>query len=186
MAKYLIVYGTKEGQTAKVAQHIADVIKQEGRTTDMYDVRKAPASLTIDGYTGVLIGSSIHYGQWSSDVRTFVRNNKSHIEAVPSAFFTVSLTAAKKDPEGATLANEWAQKFLDSTGWHPRTTVNFAGCLAYTKYGFCTKILMRCIASSQHQPTDTTKDHEFTNWNQVAEFAKTFVREAEESPPRQA
>jgi len=180
MAKYLIVYGTKEGQTAKIAQRIADTITKGGNNADIYDAKKAPATLSVDGYTGVLVGSSIHAGQWSTAVRNFVRKNQSGMDGIPSAFFSVSLAATGKD---TTRLNSQVESFFKATGWHPKTVENFAGCLAYTKYGFIMRFLMAQGARFQSQPTDTSKDHEFTNWDEVTQFATRFVEQSQRGPP---
>lgn len=179
MSKYLIVYGTKEGQTAKIAERIGDIIRQLGHTVDIFDARNTSKSLSVDGYNGILVGSSIHMMQWSNDARNFVRDNITPIKNVSSAFFSVSMAAAGKDPKAASGVNQWVQKFLDSTSWHPKTVGNFAGCLAYTKYGFITRWFMKSIAWAQNQPTDTSKDYEYTDWDQVKTFAEDFVQQTE-------
>jgi menaquinone-dependent protoporphyrinogen oxidase len=180
MSKYLIVYGTKEGHTAKIAQRISDVIRQHGHTIDIYDARKLPASLSLDGYNGILVGLSIHMFQWSSAARNFVRNNKHQLEITQSAFFSVSLTAANKDLNARSQLDYWIEKFFDATGWHPKVIGNFAGCLAYTRYGFFTRFVMKSIARSQNESTDTSKDHEFTNWEEVIKFAEDFVQQTQQ------
>ena len=183
MAKYLIVYGTEEGQTAKISQRIAEVITQEGHEVDVYDARKLPESLSIEGYAGVLVGSSIHMLQWSAAAHRFVCDNRARLDGVPSAFFSVSGAASSDDPKSKSIANlnSWVQKFFDTTGWHPKKTVNFAGSIAYTKYSFFTKLLQIAIAYSTNGPTDTSKDWEFTNWDNVTEFAKDFVQESQQA-----
>ena len=51
-----------------------------------------------------------------------------------------------------------------------------AGRLAYTQYGFLTRFIMKWIARRQGGPTDTTRDYEFTNWDNVTRLADTVVR----------
>jgi menaquinone-dependent protoporphyrinogen oxidase len=181
MSKYLIVYGTKEGQTAKIADKIGEVIRQHGLQADIYDARKVPTAFQFDGYTGALIGSSIHMSQWSSPALQFVRRYKIQLDKVPSAFFSVSMTAASPTPEERAKLNPYVQKFFDKSGWHPETVGNLAGSLTYTKYGFFTRWLMHRIARSKGEgaDTDTSHDIEFTDWEHVTRFADDFVNEAE-------
>jgi menaquinone-dependent protoporphyrinogen oxidase len=49
--------------------------------------------------------------------------------------------------------------------------VCFAGRLAYTKYGFLKRFLMKRIARKEGASTDTSRDHEFTKWSDVEQFA---------------
>jgi menaquinone-dependent protoporphyrinogen oxidase len=53
--------------------------------------------------------------------------------------------------------------------------VCLAGRLAYTQYGILTRLLMTWIARRQGGPTDTSRDHELTNWDEVARLADTVA-----------
>ena len=179
MSKYLILYGTKEGQTAKIADKIGEVVRHRGFQADIYDARKVPTTFQFDGYTGALVGSSIHMLQWSSPTIQFVRRYKTQLDKVPSAFFSVSMTAAGATPEERSKLDPYVQKFFDKSGWRPITVENFAGSLAYTKYGFFTRWLMQRIARSKGETTDTSHDVEFTDWEQVTKFADDFINKTE-------
>jgi hypothetical protein len=47
----------------------------------------------------------------------------------------------------------------------------FAGKLAYSRYGFFKRQLMRYIAWREGAPTDARRDYEFTDWTAVRRFA---------------
>jgi len=184
MSRYLIVYGTKEGQTAKIADKIGEVIRERGFEADIYDARKLPPTFQFDGYKGALVGSSIHMLQWSSPALRFVRRYKNQLDKIPSAFFSVSMTAASATPEERSKLDPYVQKFFNKSGWHPKVVGNFAGSLAYTKYGFFTRWLMQRIARSKGESadTDTSHDVEFTDWEQVTKFADDFINQVENQP----
>jgi menaquinone-dependent protoporphyrinogen oxidase len=57
----LVVYATKYGATAEIAQKIGKVLTQAGFHTDTL-----PANRVIDlsNYTAVVLGSSVYMGQW--------------------------------------------------------------------------------------------------------------------------
>src|SRR5271156_2762876 len=184
MSKYLIVYGTKEGQTEKIAQFIGDIITHQGHQADLYNARTLPNHFLLDGYTGIIVGSSVHMGYWSTETRQFIRKYHQELENIPSAFFSVSMAAASQDPSAATRLDRQVQGYLESTGWHPTKKVHFAGCLAYTKYGFFTRAMMKGIAKSTHESTDTSADHEYTDWDKVTEFVKDFMAETADAELR--
>ena len=179
MTKYLIIYGSKEGQTAKIAQFMGDIIVQDGHEVDLYNAKTFPEHLSLEAYTGILVGSSVHMGHWSTPTRNFIRKFNTQLESIPSAFFSVSMSATSPDSMATTRLDHQVQKYLKPTGWQPKNKVHFAGCVAFTKYGFFTKTMMRAIAKSQNQSTDTSQDHEYTNWDNVTEFVKGFMEEAE-------
>src|SRR5437762_3287184 len=126
MSNYLIAYGTKEGQTAKIANKIGEIIRQRGFQTEIYDAAKLPSNFRFDGYNGALVGSSIHMLQWSSPALQFARRHKTQLDKVPSAFFSVSMTAASATQEERSKLDPYVQKFFNKSGWHPTTNVNFA------------------------------------------------------------
>ena len=177
MSKYLIVYGTKEGQTARISDRIGGVFRQRGHSADIYDARKIPAGFKFEGYSGAVIGSSVHMGQYSSPVQQFVKRYKAQLDRVPSTFFSVSMQAASPTPEERTKLDPWIQKFLDKCDWHPKSQESFAGRLAYTQYGWFTKWIMKMINRSKdpEHAGDTSHDIEYTNWDQVTKFANDFV-----------
>jgi len=43
--------------------------------------------------------------------------------------------------------------------------------MAYTKYTFFLRWVTRLVSSRRGGPTDTSRDHEFTNWADVERFA---------------
>ena len=73
------------------------------------------------------------------------------------------------------------EKFFGDTGWHPRHWTIFAGALAYTKYNWFTRWVMKRIAQKAGGDTDTSRDHEYTNWPDVRNFAREVASEAAEA-----
>ena len=50
-----------------------------------------------------------------------------------------------------------------------------AGALAYSRYPLPVKWLMKRIAKQAGQSTDTSQDYEYTDWKQVALYAKRLA-----------
>ena len=67
MARICIPYATSEGQTAKIAAHVADVVRSHGHEADEVDL-KASRPGAPSGYDGVIVGSSIHMGHHDKHV----------------------------------------------------------------------------------------------------------------------
>lgn len=175
----LIVYGTKEGQTAKIAEHLGKQFLASGYQTNLINAKQIPKQFSFQGYNGVLIGSSIHMGSYSSAVSQFIRYYKDEIEKRPASFFSVSLSDASATPEERAQLDPYVKKFLNKAGWTPEKIGRFAGALAYTKYGWFTRFLMQKIATSKGQVADTSKDLELTDWEQVKNFGTEFLDQCE-------
>ena len=172
MSKIYIVYGTTEGQTARIADVMAQVILAHGDQVATVDVKQARDGLTA-GYDGVVVGASIHMGKHDKHAVEFVRHNRELLERVPSGFFSVSL-AAHGDLEEAEGYLEQSQQ---ETGWRPAKVALFGGALLYTHYGFLKRRLMKKIAGDKpgHLGTDTSRDYVYTEWDAVRGFAEEFL-----------
>ena len=119
----------------------------------------------------------MHVGGYQSFIRRFIQHHRQALERMPAAFFSVSLTEAYPHPEEKPRLKLLLAQFLQETGWHPQKRASFAGSLAYSKYGFLKRMIMRCIARKVGAPTNTSHDYEYTDWEAVTSFAEGFVAE---------
>jgi menaquinone-dependent protoporphyrinogen IX oxidase len=75
---------------------------------------------------------------------------------------------------------DYIERFEEETGWHPEKVGIFAGALLYSQYGFIKRRMMK------RKDTVTSRDYEYTDWNEVQrfteEFLKGFTRESARSP----
>lgn len=173
MASVLVAYATGEGQTAKVAERLVDHLVEQGHTADARAVDQMAGTVDFDPYDGVLVGASIHMGKHQGTVRTFASEHRDALAARPSGFFEVCLSAAG-DEERQADAARYVEEFVDETGWDPDVIGIFGGALRYSKYGFIKRRLMRRIAAEATGDTDTSRDYEYTDWDDVDRFATDF------------
>jgi len=175
MAHVLIVYGTTEGQTAKIAQHIADAGRRLGHTVDVVHAPEIAGDGAGPGaYDAAVVGASVHEGRYQRAVADFTKAHRDWLTARPSAFFSVSMAAASKNPEEVEEIRRIMGAFLESTGWAPAMTESFAGALKYTEYNWLKRMIMKQIAKHEGGATDTSRDYEYTDWVQVDAFAERF------------
>ena len=99
-----------------------------------------------------------------------------------TGFFSVSLSAAGNEKQKAD-ADRCLNEFLQQANWSPTIKTTCAGGLAYRKYGFLKRWMMKRIARDAGADTDTSKDHEYTDWQAVDTFVKDFLVHVE---PHQA
>jgi len=171
MTKILIPYATTEGQTAKIAEVIADVIRGHGAEVETVDVREVPDPIPA-GYDGVIVGASIHMSRHDARVVEFVQHNREPLDRLPSAFFSVSLAANGDLPN----AEAYVENFRQQTGWRPTKVGLFSGALLYRQYNFLKRHMMkRIVRDKPGMPTDSSRDYVYTNWDQVKRFAEDFV-----------
>ena len=170
MSSFLILYGTGEGQTAKIAERIAATIGERGHETSTIDVRDRPDSFTLEGYDAVIVGASVHVGKHQDAVRDFVTDNRDALSKMPTAFFQVSLSSANEEKREE--AAGYVEAFITETEWHPDRIGQFGGALRFSEYGFLKRLVMKQIAKDLLTEKRKPKgDIEFTDWDAVDAFA---------------
>ena len=171
----LIVYGTTEGQTRKIARFMADCINNRGETVTLIDSTDLPKDLDIEAFDAVIAAGSVHNGRHQAALFQFVRDHLVVLPDVPTAFISVSLSMASDDEEDRLDATACADRFLDAANWKPTVTHLVAGALRYTQYDFFKCWMLKMIASAKGESTDTSEDHEFTDWNDLETFTGAFL-----------
>nr|WP_156707613.1 flavodoxin domain-containing protein [Natronomonas sp. CBA1123] len=165
----MILYGTGEGQTAKIAERIAATIAERGHEASAIDVRDRPESFTLNEYDAAIVGASIHVGKHQDEVRDFVTENRDALSGMLSAFFQVSLSSANEEKHEE--AAGYVESFITDTGWHPDRIGQFGGALRFSEYGFLKRLMMKQIAkdllTEERKPGG---DVEFTDWDAVDAF----------------
>ncbi|HBV90282.1 menaquinone-dependent protoporphyrinogen IX dehydrogenase [Pantoea sp. B550] len=171
--KALILYSTRDGQTKKIASSIAEVIRQQ-QPCDVLDIQDATLPDWAQ-YDRVLIGASIRYGHFQPVVDKFVKLHLQALQQRTSGFFSVNLTARKPEkrlPE----TNAYTQKFLANSPWQPDCCAVFAGALYYPRYRWFDRVMIQLIMRMTGGETDSTKEVEYTDWQQVRTFANDFAQ----------
>lgn len=174
MFRILVVYGTTEGHTAKVATAIARTIDVSGASCDVFEA--GPTTPGPDGYDGVIVAASVHAGGYQRPVTAWARRHSALLNATPGAFVSICLGVLQKNPEVERDLQQILGRFLSETGWRPRTTTMVAGALAYSKYSWYVRWIMKRIAAKAGGDTDTSRDYEYTDWNALSRFTVQFVR----------
>ncbi len=67
------------------------------------------------------------------------------------------------------------ESFFTATGWRPEHVLPVAGATLYTQYNFLLRWVMKSIARKNGGSTDTTVDHEYTDWNKLDRFVEQFA-----------
>jgi len=176
MATVLIYYGTSEGQTAKIARHIGGSLAERGVEVEVVESPAVPP-LPLTDYSAVLVGDSIHVGNYHRPMLKFIAEHQQTLAKRPNGFFSVCLSAASKKPEEQAKAKAFVDEMMTQTQWHPDRVAVFAGGLAYSKYGLLKTWLMKRIAKSDLGDVDTSRDYEYTDWGSVDAFADGFYED---------
>ena len=167
-----LIYATVDGQTLKISNKIKEVLEANNQKIELYDINEFNKKIT--DFDKLVIGSSIRYGVHNEKIIEFINTNKPQLNTVKTAFFSVNLVARKPE-KNQPHTNPYVIKFFKKIDWKPTTVEVFAGNLDYTKYGFFDRIMIQFIMWMTKGPTNSKTKIEYTNWNQVTEFANKLI-----------
>jgi menaquinone-dependent protoporphyrinogen oxidase len=176
MSELPVFFATTDGQTRRIAEAFAAHARTLGIDSHAVDVRSAQArGFTWERARGVVLAASVHAGAHQGEAEAFVRRHLAELNDRPSMFLSVSLSIGSKRPDDVDAARRIAALFPAHLGWRVGRVVCVAGRLAYTKYGLVMRFIMRRIAAKAGGPTDTSRDHEMTDWDQLRTVASDLV-----------
>ena len=167
--KSLIIYSSTDGQTKK----ICEAIRENFNNKEFIEILSLEDAfhLNINNYDQIILGASIRYGNYKSNLFKFIKNNIEILEIKNNAFFSVNVVARKKEKDTPDT-NPYIKKFLKKTDWRPKKIEVFAGKVDYPNYNFFNKLVIRLIMFITKGPTDISQSYEFTDWIKVKKFSK--------------
>jgi protoporphyrinogen oxidase (EC 1.3.3.4) len=182
--KTLILFSTRDGQTREIASSIASELKELGIYADVVNLNRTE-DIPWQEYDRVVIGASIRYGHFHPALDRFVKKHMAVLNALPGAFFSVNLVARKAEKR-TPQTNSYTRKFLLNSPWQPDLSAVFAGALRYPRYRWYDRFMIRLIMKMTGGETDTRKEVVYTDWVQVANFAREIARLTTNSRAKQA
>ncbi len=170
----LIIFGTVEGHTRKVARTLSSTVQSLGHQATVFDAGDL-GDVDLDIADAVIVCAPVHMGAYPTAISHWLKTKAERLAGLPGAFVSVSLAAASPFPEEHAEIHDITNALFAQTGWKPMMVHQAAGALKYPQYDFLKRLLMKHIAYREGGPTDVTTDHEFTNWNALAAFAESFI-----------
>lgn len=172
--KTLMLFSTRDGQTREIAAYLCSQLNELGADTAMIDLNRTD-DIEWQLYDRVIIGASIRYGHFHPALDRFVKKHAAVLQSMPSAFFSVNLVARKPEKRSP-QTNSYTRKFLLRSPWQPDSCAVFAGALRYPRYGWFDRFMIRLIMKMTGGETDTRKEVVYTDWEQVAGFAREIAQ----------
>ena len=174
LPRVLVMYATTEGQTRKIAFALSETLRAANLDVDVVNAGGRFDPLPED-YHGVIVAAPVRAGRYPKDIRGWVRRHAEALGTRPTAFVSVCLSVLDKSPKAIAAIETMLQQFFEETRWRPTVTKVVAGALPYTRYNWITRWIMRRIVAKAHGDTDTSRDYEYTDWNDVRQFAHGFA-----------
>lgn len=176
MMKLLIVYATSEGHTASIANFMADIAETKGLEVKLLDSATLTKPLPDKDWDAAIVGGSVHQSTHQMSLRAFVQNNLKLLTQLPSAFFSVSLSAAVKDDMHQEEALSYVTAFLADVAWQPLETACFAGAIKHGEYDYFKEMVLRLLSRQLGGDTVKASDVSYTDWQGVKTFTEGFLQ----------
>ena len=167
-----IIYATVDGHTLKICNKLVKTIEEKGKKANLFTIDTF--NKNISDFDKLIIGSSIRYGVHHEKIIEFIKKNKSQLDTIKTAFFSVNLVARKPEKNTAET-NPYVVKFFKNITWKPTIVEVFAGMLDYKKYKTFDRIMIQFIMWMTKGPTDKNTKIEYTNWEKVKQFGERIA-----------
>lgn len=172
--KAIVVYGTRWGGTAGVAERIGDTLRREGYTVDVVDAKDHP--LSPDAYDLVVVGSGISAGRWTNEAAGYL---KRHAAALKDKWTALFASCRAGGDEG--LREQGRQGYLvkiaEKHGLSPVAYGLFGGLIDFTKsHGLLGNIMLNVAKKElREKGVDTSKPYDFRDWTQIEAWTREIA-----------
>ena len=170
----LVIYATVEGQSRKIADHVAGRLERVGEQVVIGDVGQEGYA-EPGRFAAVALCAPIHIGRYPERMVRFIQDWKPVLDAMPTALISVSLGITSDNEAEREEARAYPRKLERKTGWKAKVEHHAAGALKYAEYDFFKRWVMRRISEKEGRPLDTSRDYEFTDWAALNAFVDSFV-----------
>ena len=103
--KVQVVYASRHGGTAGIAQRIAEILRSEGADVTIADAADEPDAIGFDAY---VIGSGVQIGKWHKEGTEYLERNQATLAMQPVWLFSsgplTGLSTMKETEDPLTLA----------------------------------------------------------------------------------
>lgn len=162
MKKIAVIYASKTGTTEMISKEIANTIRDEQTLVDVKNIHDGLPENVLEGYDGLIIGSSVRMMKVLSEANGFLYKNKEILKTKPVSFFFIGITMKDETPEKRLKMMGFVQPTLDRIpDVNPKNIGLFAGVLNIFKFFPFLKIF---------GIKDAPKD--YRDWDKIREWAK--------------
>jgi menaquinone-dependent protoporphyrinogen oxidase len=181
--RILVAYGSTEGHTSALSEFVAARLTEAGHEVIVSDTGRNRPLPQPRNFDAAVLASSLHVGRYQASLVDYARTHHESLNAMPSAFISVSLSAAGENPDDWEGLETCLARFLHETGWKPKAIHHAGGAIRYSQYDFFKRLALKYIAARRGQKTVTSRDYDFTDYEGLKAFVAEFVSQAKPSPP---
>jgi menaquinone-dependent protoporphyrinogen oxidase len=170
-----LFYATRDGQSRRIAERIADRLIEKGINALPHDLAAAlPAAQGLAESRPVVVVAAVRYGRHLPEAQQFLAIYRALRDPPPLVLLSVNLTA-RKPGKNTAEGNVYLRKLIARNHLKPAFAAAIAGRLEYPRYGWLDKQAIRFIMLLTGGPTDPKTCVEYTAWNEVDGVARRIA-----------
>ena len=171
----LLLYGTTHGHTRKIATFMAGRLAEAGHQVVAVDSADIPDEIEVDAFEVVIVAASLYANGFQPAVVQFVTDHHHVLASRPSAFVSVSLSAAGDDPEDRRSLVRRVVQLRTDADWSPTVLTHVGGALPDGVDHTADAFLARWMARAGRAGGERDQ----TDWVALAAFVDDFVTRLE-------
>jgi menaquinone-dependent protoporphyrinogen oxidase len=160
----LITYATRAGSTVEVANVISEVLVSRNFMVDIKPVKAKPSLI---GYGAIVLGSAIHMGAWLPEMVEFIWENKSRLNKIPTAIFTVHILNTDEETNSRAARETYISPIHEMIS--PLHEAFFAGKVDFSTLAIPDRVIARAV-----QPKIGVHSGDFRDWNKIRYWSQTI------------
>lgn len=173
--KFLVGYASTEGQSRRIARHVADRLFDAKHTVELLSLEDT-GGLRTDRFDRTVLVASIHAGQYRKELSAFAAEHRPWLDRTPVLFLSVSLAAAGHEAEDWRGLDRIVEDFTEVTGWTPNRVEQVAGAYRPSQYDMFKRFIMRRIIATKDPDADPEVDKEYTDWPALDALVDDWTR----------
>ena len=179
--KILIVYGTRYGTAAEIAEEIGKTIKNRGIQVEVIDAKKVAKDHDLSPFDMIIVGSGIKMGKWTKEALKFLKDNKKTLSTRKVALFVTCGDANFEETRNRAWEN-YLRKVAEENLENEPVSMGLFGSVydPNAKHGLVYKLAMLLYKSAMKSQLDkmgidTSEKVDFRDWDEIREWANRLV-----------
>ncbi len=176
--KALIIYGSRWGGTAEIAEKIGETLAQESFDVDVVNAKKKKPPL--DPYDLIIVGSGIRADKWTKQAINFLKKNAEVLRKKKIALFVSCQMADQEQQVSEKAKSLYLQRTVKTFDLRPLSLGFFGGFLDFRKtHGLFVDILVRINRKSlKNNGLDISKVYDKRDWRSIEIWARSLAKAA--------
>ncbi|WP_425039396.1 flavodoxin domain-containing protein [Primorskyibacter sp. S187A] len=162
----LVGYVSKSGQTRAIARQVMHDLTAAGASVELLPLDDADGN-DVRRYDAVVLAAAVYANKYPKSLSEFVHQNAAPLNARPTLFLSVSLTAAGHDSADWAGLRSIETNLTKATGWKPTRVIQVAGAYMPSSYDVFTRFIMRRILAERDAGQNPDHDHIYTDWQDL-------------------